>query len=335
MVTTGEILQSMVGAFVRGDSEAFYKTVRSLIVEERKKDHQRLASELERILSSQEARSLSVLTPVEAPQAELPRDKELGTFLVEWWIPARNPATLVLDAMVEEALERAVDENRRSELLRAHGLKPVSRLLFYGPPGCGKTVAAEVLATQMYLPIALVRFDAVISSYLGQTASNLKKVFDFARLRPMVLFFDEFDAIGKSREDENEHGELKRVINSFLQMLDRYKGEAIIIAATNHENMLDTALWRRFDDVVYFPKPTKSQITELLGKLLLHVGVDGLAIPKMVSAMEGMAYSDVEQIARNAIKRCLLRGASRVEPADLHDAVMRQRNKVFRDVRDP
>src|SRR5262249_4991728 len=133
-----------------------------------------------------------------------------------------------------------------------------------GPPGCGKSVVAEGLAHDLYLPLATVRFDAVVSSYLGETGANLRKVFDFARGRPVVLLFDEFDAIGKHRTALDEHGELKRVVTSFLQLLDSFHAETLTIAATNHQGLLDPALWRRFDEILYFPPPNSEETESLL-----------------------------------------------------------------------
>src|SRR5262249_29942103 len=185
-----------------------------------------------------------------------PRDEARPALLIELCEPRRELQDLVLCHPVRQTLERIILERRKEELLGAHGVRPVSKVLFCGPPGCGKTVAAEALAHELYLPLGTVRFDAVVSSYLGETAANLRKVFDFARSRPLVLFFDEFDAIGKHRTAADEHGELKRVVNSFLQMLDSFRFETLTLAATNHQGLLDSALWRRFDEIVMFPKPT-------------------------------------------------------------------------------
>ncbi len=171
--------------------------------------------------------------------------------------PARRLTDLVLDEATRKTLERIVDENRKADLLKTYGSRPANRILFCGPPGCGKTVSAEAIAAELYLPLALVRFDAVVSSYLGETAANLRKVFDFARSRPMVVLFDEFDAIGKDRASLEEHGEIKRVVNSFLQILDGFRSDTVAIAATNHQGLLDPALWRRFDEIVFFDMPVR------------------------------------------------------------------------------
>ena len=179
--------------------------------------------------------------------------------------PSELWKTCVLTPAVRAAINRVVNERRKAEVLRSHGVKPIGKLLFCGPPGCGKSVVAEALAHELYLPLATVRFDAVVSSYLGGNV-QLRKVFEFARTRPMVLLFDEFDAIGKHRTAMDEHGELKRIVNSFLQLLDSFHSETMTIAATNHQGLLDPALWRRFDDILFFDPPSESDISALLSR---------------------------------------------------------------------
>jgi len=189
-------------------------------------------------------------------------------------------------------------------------------------------MAAEALAKELYLPLVLVRFDAVISSYLGETAANLRRVFDFAASRPMVILFDEFDAIGKKRDDVEEHGELKRVVNAFLQMLDSFVGEAITIAATNHEQMLDPALWRRFDDVLVFRSPTQSQIVELLERYLRQIGTLSLDWETNAKALNGSSHADVKRVAEDAIKSALLADAGKVTQDVLGQAIEKQRERL-------
>ncbi len=200
-------------------------------------------------------------------------------------------------------------EQNRGELLASYGLRPISRLLFCGPPGCGKTLAAEVLASELGLQLATVRFDAVVSSFLGETASNLRKVFDSLATQKVVALFDEFDAIGKEREDPTEHGELKRVVNSFLQMVDAYRGPSLLVAATNHERVLDRAIWRRFDEVLFFDKPNLEQIRQLLQVKLRGVRYDlPLADPGFLNHLTGFTQAAIERVLIRAIKAMALKG---------------------------
>jgi SpoVK/Ycf46/Vps4 family AAA+-type ATPase len=208
-------------------------------------------------------------------------------------------------------------------------VKPSNLILFCGPPGCGKSVSAEAIAAELYLPLVTVRFDAVVSSYLGETAANLRRVFEFAANRPMVVLFDEFDAIGKDRASVEEHGEIKRAVNSFLQILDGFRSETLTIAATNHEGLLDTALWRRFDEIVYFDRPDQEAIIELLLSNFRQIGIDeSVDLPSMALTMIGLSHADIERICRDAIKSKVLTRPGPIDSALLSEMLDRQRRRV-------
>ena len=331
MPTTVESIRKMVVAFKKGDVTSFQDAVQEYIEEERRRNHPVVARDLERILKNGNGHTLTPLSVREATSilGELPTDKERGTALVEIREDDRSLEELVLGPEARETIDRLVLEHRRNETLHAHGLRASGKVLFCGPPGCGKTAVAGAIAHALYVPLVLVRFDAVISSYLGDTAANLRKVFDFARTRPMVLFFDEFDAIGKRRTDEADHGELKRVVNSFLQMLDGFRGESLIVAATNHEQILDPALWRRFDEIVQFPRPSADQIELLLVRRLRQVGVSPMVVLKEQSRrLVGLSFADIERIAMDAIKQMVLDGADEIGRETFERAVARQRRRL-------
>jgi len=245
--------------------------------------------------------------------------------LLEIREPVRDLGDVVLSDANRAVVEDVLLEQGRAELLATYGLRPVTKLLLCGPPGCGKTLTAEVLATELGLELALVRTDAAVSSYLGETAANLRRVFDFIEAGRYVVLFDEFDAIGKEREDPSEHGELKRVVNAFLQMSDGYRGRSVVIAATNHERMLDSALWRRFDEVMSLEPPTLDQVRKLLSIKLRAVRSDlPLSDRSFVKLFAGMTHAEIERIVLRAIKGMVLRGSEFVtlrvegiEPEDL------------------
>ena len=226
MSTTGELVRNLIQAFMAGDSNSFRSGAEKYVAEERRKNHHILARDIEKLLLNGASTTASTKTfsLIGTHVTDLPRDKERGIVLVEVMEPKRALESLVLAQNIQHTLDTIIQENRKADILRSYGLRPASKILFCGPPGCGKTIAAEAVAQALYLPLVLIRFDAIVSSYLGETAANLRKVFDFVRTRPMVALFDEFDAIGKSRTAEEEHGELKRVVNSFLQMLDGFRG---------------------------------------------------------------------------------------------------------------
>ena len=261
----GRLLRKLIKAGATLPSDDFRRAAEEVIREERAKKHHLLASDLERIL-------YGAATPeTHRVVREVPRDRERGLDLVEIREPVRSLRDLVLADSTLSVLERTLLEQQRSDVLGTYGLRPISRLLFAGPPGCGKTTGAEALATELGIELVVVRVDAVVSSYLGETAANLGKVFDFLGRGRFVALFDEFDAIGKEREDPSEHGELRRVVNAFLQMMDAYRGRSLLVAATNHERLLDRALWRRFDEVLVFEKPTLEQLRHLFAVKLRPV----------------------------------------------------------------
>ncbi|HQX51188.1 MAG TPA: ATP-binding protein, partial [Planctomycetaceae bacterium] len=227
-----EAIQKLLIAHLHGDEEAFQSAAWDIVGEERRLNHSVFANELERILRTAKGVpvSKSFFAALSANNGNMPKDKDKNANLIELTQSDVEIEDLVLSPALRQSFDRIIQERRGSELLRTHGLQPASKLLFCGPPGCGKTMAASALANALYLPLATVRFDAVVSSFLGETAANLRKVFDYARVRPVLLFFDEFDAIGKERTAIDEHGELKRVVNSFLQMLDSFRSETLTVA---------------------------------------------------------------------------------------------------------
>jgi SpoVK/Ycf46/Vps4 family AAA+-type ATPase len=209
-------------------------------------------------------------------------------------------------------------------VLEVNALLPSHKLLFCGPPGCGKTATAEALANELGLPLLYVRFDSVVSSLLGETASNLRKVFDYASRGTWVLLFDEFDAIGRSRADTSEHGELKRVVNTFLQLLDGFSGRSLVIAATNFEQSLDSALWRRFDEIIRFEKPTLPQVELLLKKKLGGQLSPSPSYKTTAKRLMGMSHAEVERVCIDTLKRSILRGSRGVSSEDVDKAIKRQ-----------
>ena len=328
-MTNGEIILKMFQAFAKGDDKSFREAANDCIGEEKRKNHHVLARELERILmrANGSAGFASKLIEPWRLTNQSPQDKNRSADLVEVREADQDLEELILLPGIYAELERICNENKRGEILRSHGIRPANKLLFYGPPGCGKTVTAEAIAKKLYLPLVLVRFDAVVSSYLGDTAANLRQVFEFARHQPMVLFFDEFDAIGKRRDDGSEHGELKRVVNSFLQMLDSFVGESLIIAATNHEGMLDPALWRRFDDIVAFARPDSVAIEKILHRNLrqrkLAPDINLQSAAKLLSKCQNSAHADAERVARDAIKATILQNDTVVSKANFEAALTR------------
>jgi SpoVK/Ycf46/Vps4 family AAA+-type ATPase len=323
-MANGKILRQLFKAGTIGDPAAFRRASEAIIEEERQKQHHLLANDLEQILYGGDMHTQS---QGRKPQFEfeIPVDKERGLPLLDIRPPKRSLEEIILPETSSDMIEEMLEEHRRADVLRSYGMKPSGKIIFFGPPGCGKTLAAEVIAFELDRPLAIVRLDALVSSFLGETAANLRKVFDFIARHDLVVLFDEFDAIGKERGDSGEHGELRRVVNAVLQMMDAYDGRSLILAATNHENILDSAIWRRFDDAIEFPLPDHKQLISLLQLKLRGTRRQfELDDKELLIEFEGKSGADVERVVRRAVKRMILRGQEFLTIKELRSALVRE-----------
>lgn len=248
----------------------------------------------------------------------LPVDQESRLDIAEIeYVP--NVNDIILSKPVQELLNDFKDTIQNREKMMAVGLDFRMTLLLYGPPGCGKTSAAKYLATQLNLPLITARFDTLISSLLGNTAKNIHRIFEFAKKQPCILFLDEFDAIAKARDDAHELGELKRVVNSLLQNIDDFAQEGILIAATNHAGMLDSAVWRRFQTVIELPTPGSEEISRFLKQFPKVADEKGISEPQwkmIIRAMEGLSYSDIKDVVQNMLKKAILKEKEEIDYMD-------------------
>ncbi|MDA8226570.1 MAG: ATP-binding protein [Desulfitobacterium hafniense] len=321
----GDLLKKLLVAYNRGEDKAFKEISMEIIKDERKKNHNVLADQLQRILYSEHStnrmfRDFTSLALVPKDDDEVP--------LIEIRKSNKYLDDLIISKDNKTILNQILEEYWNSERIKSYNLRPKLKLLFCGPPGCGKTLTAEVLAGELGLPIVYNRFDSIISSYLGDTASNIRKVFDFAKKDTWVLLFDEFDAIGKSRNDPNEHGELKRVVNSFLQILDSFVSNSLVIACTNHEGMLDTAIWRRFDEVIYFGPPSDDDIPLLIRKKTLGFHLGEINVENYIDQLSGFTHADIERICHEAIKACILKDKDYLTEDVFSQTIRNQRRRL-------
>lgn len=327
-MASGKLLRQLIKTGAEGNHAAFRQVSEEVIRQERLKKHHLLANDLEKILygrANPVQRHLSVL------HDNLPKDKECGIPLLQIKEPTRRLEDVVLSDENSSLIEEILQELHKAEILKSYGLYPVDRLLFCGPPGCGKTLTAEVVASELGLPLAIVRIDSVVSSYLGETASNLGQVFDFISSVPLVVLFDEFDALGKERDDAAEHGELKRVVNAFLQMLDNFNGKSLLIAATNHDHILDSAVWRRFDEVLVFDLPNLEQLRRLLTVKLRGLRREfDIADAVFVNQLKGMSHADVERVLRRAAKEMIFSGQEFLNERHIQAAIHREDVRIAR-----
>lgn len=293
-----DLLINLVKAGVSGERELFGQTAAALIAEERSKSHHVLASALERALAAPRAESKDkVQISLRASHSDLLLEQEARRTLEE----------LVLPEDVRYVVSQFIEEQQRADLLRSYNLEPRSRMLLTGPPGNGKTSLAEAIASALCIPFFVIRYDRVVNSYLGETAKHLHEVFQYAKLHQCVLFFDEFDALGKEREDRQESGEIKRVLNSLLTEVDRLPSYVVLIAATNHPGLLDKAVWRRFQVKATLPLPDRGQIQswfELVRQRFPQLEVKTSI--KDVTKLKGASYSELEEMTQDVLRRCVL-----------------------------
>jgi AAA+ superfamily predicted ATPase len=294
-----DLLLSLVRASRRGDRSLLQKTVEAIAAEERAKRHHVLADQLIGLLNE----------TTDAPASEQP-SKLNGAIHGPLWYemtPSRRLASLILPEAATTGCSELVEEQMRAELLRSHGLEPRNRVLLSGPPGNGKTALAEAVAEAMAVPLVIVRYESIIGSYLGETSSRLGKLFDYVRGRHCVLFLDEFDTLGKERGDAHETGEIKRVVSTLLLQVDALPTHVVIVAATNHAETLDRAVWRRFQLRLKLPAPSITQAAEWIERTLKRFNWDsGCSAKSLATRLDAASFSELEDFCLDVQRRIVL-----------------------------
>jgi len=304
-VARSDLLINLVKAGSGGDQVGFRRTLEALVAEERGLQHHVIANQLATFLEpSAKQRGGGV--------SAMPTNLE---GLAEQLEPQRRLSDLVLPELVQSTCAELIEEQQRADLLRSHALEPRHRLLLLGPPGNGKTSLAEAVAGELGVPLLRIRYEAVVGSYLGETATRLARVLEFARSRRCVLFFDEFDAVGKARGDQQETGEIKRVVNSLLMGIDGLPSYVVIVAATNHGELLDRAVWRRFQVRVELPPPCESDIAAWLARFEAGLGIKlGQVSASIREQLVGLSFAELEEFCRDVHRRIVLDGPSAKPP---------------------
>ena len=293
-----DLLVSLVKAGSSGDVTRARTVTEAIIAEERAKRHNVLA---ERLSEAMHVNGGGPGTVKYAGQGQRHRE-----FLLEL-TPRRRIEELVLSDLARQACDELIEEQHRAALLRAHSLEPRHRVLLVGPPGNGKTSLAEAIAEALAVPFFVVRYEAMIGSFLGETATRLKRVFDYARTTPCVLFFDEFDAVGKERGDVYETGEIKRVVTSLLMQVDDLPSYTVVVAATNHAELLDRAAWRRFQVRLVLNPPTRGDLTAYLARFAATLDEPLGRTPDTIArALGAISYAEAEEFCRDVRRRSTL-----------------------------
>lgn len=296
-----DLLVTLVKASATGDRKIIRSTVEAMIAEEKARQHTSLAERLTHALNAQQHHANGPGPVVLAGPVPKGRD-----YLSEI-VPRRRLADIVLPEEIRSAVADLVEEQTRADILRAHGVEPRHRVMLVGPPGNGKTSLAEAMAEALGVGFFVVRYELLIGSYLGETASRLRRILDYARTTPCVLFFDEFDAIGKERGDTHETGEIKRVVSSLLMQIDDLPSYTVLVAATNHPELLDRAAWRRFQLRLDLPPPSAADVARYVEAFFAKFDEPLGISPKTIATRLGrISYSELEQFCLDIRRRQIL-----------------------------
>lgn len=298
-----DTLVELVKAASGGDLQSFRKAAELLIKEEREKGHRILAERLAKSLQQGSLYQTRSQFSKPAGAASNIIQKELFYELT----PERSLDMLVMSDKIRSQVSELIEEQHRAELLHAHSLQPRHRVLLAGPPGNGKTTMAEALACELMVPLIVVRYEALIGSYLGETSARLKNLLDYAKTQRCVLFFDEFETLGKERGDTHETGEIKRVVSSLLLQVDELPDYVVVVAASNHPELLDRAVWRRFQLRIELPIPTRTQLTHFIDSIGNRCQVNfGFAAETIAKRLLGLNFAEVEEFCLSVVRRAVL-----------------------------
>ncbi|WP_296201333.1 ATP-binding protein [uncultured Hyphomicrobium sp.] len=313
---TADQIKALLKAYAQSNDAQFQAVAMQIAASEARQGHGKLAEELKAIIDEAKVRLPVVGTtpiPINRPRGEV-------ADLLSVSYPSIKLKDLIFAPKLEKALLRIVREHKTIADIRAHGLSPRKKVLLLGPPGTGKTKTASALAGELGMPLFIVRLDRLITRFMGETAAKLRLVFDAIAQTRAVYLFDEFDSIGSERGLANDVGEIRRVVNSFLQMVEQDSSDSLILAATNHPHILDRALFRRFDDILEYKLPTKEQIAATLKAKFSGKKTSRIHWSRLANRATGLSYADVTRAAEDAIKHSLIERRPIVQ-ADIASAI--------------
>lgn len=325
-----EIVKIIEGGMV-GDKEKVHNYAQVLAENLEKSGDDSLSKRIRTLLTNKRTRMVSL-----DEFSTKPVDTESRMDMVDILHPGSIFDKPVLRDFIDDEINEFVSSyQQRDEILRA-GVDTANSLLLYGPPGCGKTTVARYISFATGLPLITVRLDGLVSSLLGSTAKNIRRTFDYASKRECILFLDEFDVVAKLRDDKHELGELKRVVNSLLQNIDDFSQDSILIAATNHHELLDPAVWRRFTKIVTLDKPSRDEVMQLIPYFMKNsssnIYGNDKKLEKLAASFEGMSHADVKTVINNSIKKAIINKRDRVDNWQLlHEVYLYRNHRIVSD----
>ena len=322
-MASAEQLKALLQSHLDGDDQRFFSVAMQLAAHEARSGHGKLAEELRAMIDEAKRHR----TPEKIVSIGRPRG-ELGNLLAISF-PKDRLSAMVLNDDLERQIARVIKEQRFAGRILEHGLSPRRKLLLMGPPGTGKTLTASVLASELGLPLFQVRLDGLLTKFMGETAAKLRQIFDATDQTRGVYFFDEFDAIGSHRGSTNDVGEIRRVLNSFLQMIEQDRSHSLVLAATNHAQILDPALFRRFDDVLHYELPGADQIADLLRSRLGQSTAKGVSWKRLALVATGLSHAEICRGADEVVKDALVSGRNVVDESHVRLA-LEDRQRIAR-----
>ncbi len=311
-----EIIKIIEGG-INGDKEKVYNYAKLLANNIQKEGNEKFSKRIIDLLNNKKGK----LTSMDSLMAK-PVDTESRAEMVEVSNPQLSAKNIILDKYIEVEIDNFIKYYQNRDKIILSGLDLNNSLLLYGPPGCGKTTIAQYISNITGLPLVTARLDALVSSLLGSTAKNIRKLFEYASKTDCILFLDEFDVIAKLRDDKNELGELKRVVNSLIQNIDNFSSNSILIAATNHHELLDPAIWRRFSRILEINKPNENEIEELLAIFLDDNNYEKIIknqkqLQQLKKLFLGFSHSDIKTIIQNCLKQSIIQNKVETNYVDI------------------
>lgn len=303
-------LKALIKSYSEGDEHRFYSVAMQIAAHKARKGHGRLAQELRALIDEAKVHTDRRAVPITRPRGELAN-------LLAVSYPKVRIGEMILSGTLAGQIQRVILEQRYAHRILKHGLSPRRRLLLIGPPGTGKTLTASVLAGELGIPLFQIRLDGLITKYMGETAAKLRHIFVATSHTRGVYFFDEFDAIGSQRGLTNDVGEIRRVLNSFLLMIEQDRSHSLIVAATNHAEILDRALFRRFDDVLYYDLPGQPQIKKLLETRLSPFTDKNVRWGLLAEGAVALNYAEVSRAADEVLKSAIIEGRKVVKEKEI------------------
>lgn len=321
-MASADQLKALLQSHLEGDENRFYSVAMQVAAHEAKRGHGKLAEELRLLVDQAKSRrtvtSDNKAVPISRPKGELAN-------LLSVSYPKSRLGDMVLSDELTQQLERIIREQRHAAEILSHGLSPRRKLLLIGPPGTGKTMTASVLAGELGLPLFQVRLDGLITKFMGETAAKLRQIFESTHQARGVYFFDEFDAIGSQRGLANDVGEVRRILNSLLQMIEQDDSHSLIIGATNHPDILDNALFRRFDDLLHYELPDEARIASVLKARLCHIAIKNTSWKRLADKALGFSYAELTRAADEVLKTALIDRVETISEKDVAQCIEERR----------